>query len=254
MLGFGILALKRLTALPDAEFSATLTALGFVWLPIMYYLWTYSRPLYIRYRQPIVVLRKAVAVAISTTYAVSFYDSMHGSNTAGSPGLTLFMSSIGISSQLLTHAMGFPNYGSWQLVSQGMGTIMAFRTGAVMCQGQLAQTLHRFVISLPSHSFFDVLKESVAADPPLTCCIYCIGLHSVVGFTLATVLSNILEFRHRRRFSAERFPNRAPLSLSDLHHKEWVNVLLVIIMYVAMEGLTTAVDMAILGATTRRTH
>lgn len=246
------MALKRLASLTDTESTATLTALGFLWLPIMYFLWTFCRSWYIRHRQPIIFIRKAVAVAISTQYASSFYDSMHSGSETSSPGLSLFMSSLGIGSQLITHALGFPNYGNWQLVSQAVGTAMAFRTAAVMCHGELANTLDRFVTSLPSYSAFNTLKASTAAHPKLTCCMYCIGLHTVYGFIFATVLSNILEFRQRRRFFATRFPHREPLTPSDLHHKDWVNVLMITIMYIAMEGLTVAVNMAFLTAEATR--
>jgi len=253
MLGFCILSLKRLASLPDTESTtATLTTLGFLWLPLMYFLWTFYRSWYIRHRQPIIFIRKAVALAISTQYATSFYDSMHSASESNSPGLSLFMSSLGIGSQLLTHAVGFPNYGNWQLFSQAVGTAMAFRTAAVMCHGELANTIHRFVTSLPS--FLNTLKANVAENPNLSCCIYCSGLHAAVGFIIATVLSNFLEFRHRRRFFASKFPNRGPLTLSDLQHQDWSNVLLIILMYIIMEGLNTAVHMAILTAETSRSR
>jgi len=246
MLGFGILSLKRLASLLDTESTATLalTTLGFVWLPLMYFLWAFYRPWYIKHRQLIVFIRKAVALAISTQYATTFYDSMHSNSETNPPGLSLLISSLGIASQLLTHALGFPNYGNWQLISQAVGTAMAFRTVAIMCHGELAITLNGFVTSLPSYAAIRTLKLNVAAEPNLACFIYCSGLHIAVGFVIATVLSNILEFRQRRRFLARRFPNRRPLSLFDLHHKDWVNVLLIVIMYVAMEGLTIAINVA----------
>lgn len=247
MLGFCVLSLKRLASLPETGFRELgLTAVGLVWLPIFLLIWKHCRPWYCRHRQPIVFIRKAVAVAIGSTYTSSFYSSMHvaAHGSSGAPWLSLFMSSLGIASQILTHSLGFPNYANWHLASQAVGTVLAFKTSTIMCQSELSETLALVVKSLPETEGFSHFKARVQAEPQLACCIYCIFLHITVGFVAATVISNLIEFRQRRKFYASRFPNREPLTPSDLHHKEWVNVLLILIMHIMKEALNTAVDMS----------
>ncbi|PSC68463.1 peptidase S15 [Micractinium conductrix] len=214
---FALSAIYRLHATPGDVALAVTPLLACV--PLVLVLTAAWPALYVRHRQPI-----AAALKVWTAFVASLLPHRHSgilavayaSNAAeGSPLAMVARAGVGLTAQLVMHALGLQTTGAWLIFSQGFVVAAAMRSTTLCCGSYLADALHQV---LSTHGGGWAASLLASTDQSRLCLAYASGMQIGVGYVGVVLVGLLAEWRQRMAFAAKhQLPPPAMIDLFALN-------------------------------------